>query len=215
MCSGRMLVMSRPSAARAVAQVDAPFVAEGLDDAAGARVDRGQEPRVQIEQAAIAPVGALPEVDAARRDGPFVRPRPQLAARSSVERDDLVVAREHVHDVVDDDGIEHEAALADREAPRDFELRDVRLVDLVERGVLGRVAAAAVGAPRGVGLLRPGATDRNGCGGADEEPTNRPRPQIAPGNCSLRCSTSGIHALACICGTPAIHGGRCRARSGV
>ena len=121
-----------------------------LDRLAGARVQRRQHAGVQVEQPAVVAVVALPVVDAARRDGAFVRTRPQLAARRRVERDDLVVACEHVHDVVDDDGIEDEAALADGEAPRDLELRDVRLVDLVERRVLRRVAAAAVGAPGGV-----------------------------------------------------------------
>ena len=70
---------------------------------ARARVQRRQHARIQIEQAAIAAVGALPIVDAARRHGPFVRMRPELAAGGRVERDDLVVAREHVHHVVDDD----------------------------------------------------------------------------------------------------------------
>ena len=151
--------MSQPSCASAPRRSTRPLSPKLGDRRAGARVDRGQEARALIEEPAVGAVRALPVVHPARADRALVRMGPQLLTGRGVERDDLVVAREHVHHAVHDDRVEHEAALAGREGPRHLELRDVRLVDLLQRGVLRRVRAAAVGSP-GVVRLRVRGADR-------------------------------------------------------
>ena len=122
------------------AQVDAAVVAEARDGGARARVDFREEARVEIEEPAVGSVHALPIVHAARTDGALVRMRPELFARRGIERDDLVLAREHVHHTVHDDRVEDEASLAGREGPCHLELGDVRLVDLLQRRSTARSA---------------------------------------------------------------------------
>ena len=66
---------------------------------------------------------------------------PDLLAGRGVERDQRVVPSQHVHHVVDDDGIE--AGLRVRIEPRDLELADVGLLDLIEIDEIGSARPAA------------------------------------------------------------------------
>ena len=88
------------------AQVDGAVVAERQNRLAGLRVDRLQIAVHLKEQPAVRAVLALPVVDAARRDAlqPFVNP--DFASGRGVERDERIVSREHVDDVVDDERAE-------------------------------------------------------------------------------------------------------------
>ena len=77
---------------------------------------------------------------------------PVVASSATIE----LFAPEDVHHFVDDERIEAEIALAigNRMEPGELELRDVGLVDLLERRVLHRVGRAAIVAPGGVRRLR-------------------------------------------------------------
>ena len=133
------------------AQIHAAVLAERGDRVASLGVDRGQVPGIQIHQPAILAVLALPVVEAARANRALIRVAPQLLARRRIEGDDGVAGALHVHHVVHDDGIERDIP-GHRIGPGDLQLRDIGLVDLVERGVLRRVRAALIGRPGGVRL---------------------------------------------------------------
>ena len=64
-----------------------------------------------------------------------------------VERDDRITLRQYEHDAVVDDRIEGEGSHSGGIGPGHFKLLDVRLVDLLERGVLRRIAAAQILVP--------------------------------------------------------------------
>ena len=160
-CSARIV---EDVAVETDAQVDAAIDTERSDRLAGLGVDRSEVPGVDVEQALLAAVGAAPEIHAARADGAFVGVRPELAARSGVERDDRAALREHVHRVADDQRIE-EVVLVRRIRPRHFELADVALVDLRERRKLRRVGAAQVLVPTFEVEVAGGSRGRNRLGG--------------------------------------------------
>ena len=95
---------------------------------------------------------ALPVVDAVGGDAASrVLVSPDLLPRRGIERDDRIVLREDVHDVVDDERVEEIVGrIAGWVRPGDFQRGDVRAVDLRERRVLRLIRSAAVVAPRRV-----------------------------------------------------------------
>ena len=115
--------------------IDFAVVAERRDRIARARVDRRQHALIEVEQSPVGAVLALPVIHPARADLALVLVPPELLARLGIESDDRTLLREHVHDVADDQRIEL-IGLAGLVGPCNPELRDVALVDLVERGVL-------------------------------------------------------------------------------
>ena len=154
-CSGFSPSTERPVAARPDAQIDSAVLAESGDGLTGARVNRSQEPAGDVEQPAIASVGAAPVVQAARADRAGMRATSTPCAPvAGVERHEVVRAGQHEHQAVGHERIEQECALAGGKAPRDLQPRDVRRVDLVEGGELRGVRAAKVAAPGRVGAWR-------------------------------------------------------------
>src|SRR5262249_47801111 len=103
---------------------------------------------VHVEEPTILAIRALPVVHAAIADGALTFVNPDFLAGRRVERDDREALAERVHHAVDDDRVEPERPLiAGRVGPRDLELGDVLLADLIERRVLRRIGAAQVFTP--------------------------------------------------------------------
>src|SRR5207249_409980 len=103
---------------------------EGANRLAAFRVDRLHVAVDREDQPPVLAVGAAPVVEAAARDAVQSLVDPDLLARRWIERDERVVPAQHVHQAVDDDGIE--AGLPVWIEPGHLELAHVRLVDLIE-----------------------------------------------------------------------------------
>ena len=122
------------------------------------------------------PVLALPVVEPAIGRRAFGRERPDFFARRRVEREHRAVFADHIHHVVDDERAEGEAPgrARRRMEPLQLELVDVALVDLLQRGILRPLDAAARLAP---GRIQPrarlAAHDRELRSGRDAIPRHR------------------------------------------
>ena len=80
---------------------------------------------------------------------------PNLFSSGGVEGNQRTILRQHVHHVVNDDGIEQiSVVVAGRINPRNLELIYIGFVDLVECDVVGRIGTASVIRPFPVILLR-------------------------------------------------------------
>ena len=147
-------------------QVHATAVAERCHMLTGARVERDQVLAADDEQPSFGPVG--PVGHAARAVAAQPLPRlvgegrldPQRfagAGMKGLDQPDAVRAVQHAVDhqrrraevvgVREVGDFRADAGVDRRPPPRDAELRDVRLVDLIERGVLGASSIAAVACP--------------------------------------------------------------------
>ena len=129
----------------ALAQVDEAVGAERQDRLAGPCVDRLKEGTGDQEQPPVAAVVALPVVDAASGEVRDVLVNPDFLAGGRVERDERVVPSEHEDEILDGDRIEPRFGV--RVEPRDLELVQVGLPDLVEVGEVRAVRAAEVVPP--------------------------------------------------------------------
>lgn len=129
-------------------EIDQPVGAERQYRLARAGVDFLQMVVDREDEPPILPILALPVGDAAARQTRKVLVDPDLLARCGVERDERAVPRQHIHHVVDDDGVEDVGAgVAGRIDPGDLQLADVGLRGLIERDEMRRIRAAAVGPP--------------------------------------------------------------------
>ena len=132
-------------ATESLPQIDQTVVAERENGFSGPRVDLLQKVVHREDQPAILPVLALPIRDAARGESWQVLVDPDLPACGGVERNERTVARLHVHHVVDDNRVEDVGAVvAGGIGPGDFQLVDIRLVDLLQIDVVRRIRPAAV-----------------------------------------------------------------------
>ena len=136
-------------AAESLPQIDQPVVAERQNRFSCSRVDLLEVVVDREDQPPILAVLALPIRDAARCQARQVLVDPDLLAGGCVERHERAVPRQHVHDVVDDDRIEHIGTIvAGRIDPGDFELVHIGLVDLLEIDEVRGIRSAAVVLPR-------------------------------------------------------------------
>ena len=145
------VVRTAVAARGADAHVDEAFGAERQDLLAVARIHFADAVVRREDEAPVRAILALPVREPAL--GRAQRRHPQLLAGRRVERDEDAADARHVHHVVDDERVEDEPVgfAGHRIKPRAFELFDVALVDLRERGVLHRVRRPAVLIPLGVG----------------------------------------------------------------
>ncbi len=108
------------------AQVDRAVLAEREDGLAGQRVERLELVIALIDEPAIRAIAALPVIDASRRDPLQVLVYPDFLARRRIEGDERLIARQDVHQVVDDDGAEDVGEVVARGVgPRHLEPADV------------------------------------------------------------------------------------------
>ena len=142
------------------AQIDRAVFTERQDRLAGRGVNRLQVAVDREQQPLVLAVGALPVVDAARHDAAEPLVDPQLLAGRGIERDQRVVPPEHVHDVVDDDRVEPRCRIG--VGPCDFELPDVRFLDLVEVHEVGAVGTGEVVPPVAGAARRAGEAGQRG-----------------------------------------------------
>jgi hypothetical protein len=129
--------------------VDMPVAAERGDGLAGACVDRAQGVVGGEQDPAVFSVAALPVAEAAAGGEPPRGMRPPRRPRGRVQRFDGIVFSDHVHDAVGNQRVEEDARRAggDLVCPGELELRDIRLVDLAQGGILHGIPRAAVRAP--------------------------------------------------------------------
>src|SRR6185369_2812857 len=100
-------------AAQAVAQIDAPVLAEGIDGDAGLEIDLLQVAVGGEDQAPVGAVLVLPEVEAAVGRLPFHRVSPERLAGGSIQRHDGAVLTHDIHHAID-----HQRAKGDRKSTR-------------------------------------------------------------------------------------------------
>src|SRR5688572_21053742 len=115
-----------------VAEIDTTVVAEGRDDLTVLRIHRDDLAALQVDEAAVGSIGALPVVHPARARRRHAFLAPDLLAGRGIDRGERAGPNGSVHHAVDDDGVE-DAVAGDRKTPRHVELRDVLRVDLIQR----------------------------------------------------------------------------------
>ncbi len=189
-------------AIQAGAQIGAAVVAEAVDGLAGAGVESGEESAVDVEQAPVGAVLALPIIEAAGSHGARVGMNPYLFAGGRVQsRDDGAclgtspaaglggcasglsdgrrgrrAGLKNIHYAVDHDGVEDKCAGPGGITPNHFQLFYVGFGDLLERGILRGIGAPQILGPGGIGPLVAG---RNG-DPANQQTRQEESPDVAP-----------------------------------
>ena len=147
-------------AIQALFEIDTPILPKRVDRLARARIDRAEKVIAGEKEPSVVSVLALPIIDAAVRDYLGIRlrsMRPDFFARRRVERHNGVVFGKNIDRSTGHKRIEEVlVVIPGRVFPRDFQLMDIRLVDLLQRGVLRSIRGSAVIGPCRMVLAKQG-----------------------------------------------------------
>ena len=136
-------------APKALAQIDAPGLAEGLDGLAGFGIKCVDETVHRGEEAAFGSVRPPREAAVWTAAGETGIERPEQFSRRGVQRDRLVFRRDGVKHAVHFDwlGLRIAPAIVSIEGPGDFEARNIGAVDVLQCGVAEAFVAAPISGP--------------------------------------------------------------------